>query len=55
MLGVYSAGLVGRVVTNIETVKLCHTGLTKEQLTGICTEICNSDSLTLKGLDLSGN
>ena len=44
-------GLVGRLVTSMETVKVEF--LTLEQMTVVFTYICDSETLTLKVLDLS--
>ena len=46
-------GLVGRVVTSMETVSVRF--LTVKQVTAVCSEICDRDTLTLKVLDISGN
>ena len=48
-------GLVGRVVTSVETVRFYYIDLTVEQVTAIFDEICDRDTLTLKVLNISGN
>ena len=48
-------GLVGRVVTSVETVNANDIGLTNKQLTAIMSEICDRDTLTLKVLILAWN
>ena len=49
------SGLVGRVVTSVETVSVCDAMLSTEQVTSIMTHICDSSTSTLKVLDISSN